>query len=163
MTPAVLQLDAAGIAHTIHTYDHDPDASAAAGGYGLEAATVMGVDPDQVFKTLLASLGGGDHDGELVVAVVPVSQMLDLKALARVAGAKKATMAQADAAERSTGYVVGGISPFGQRTPLRTFVDDWANALDTMLVSGGRRGLEIELAPTDLVAVLEATTGEIAG
>jgi Cys-tRNA(Pro)/Cys-tRNA(Cys) deacylase len=162
-TPATVALDRAGIDYTLRPYDHDPRGRAPSRspgrsrsdrleGYGLEAATALGVDPARVFKTLLANL-----DGRLVVGVVPVSGQLDLKALARALGGRKAVMADVAAAERATGYVAGGISPVGQKRRLPTVVD--ASALDhaTVLVSGGRRGLDLELAPADLVA----TTGAI--
>ena len=153
MTPATRQLDALGISHRTVSYDHDEKAS----GYGLEAALVLGLDPDAVFKTLLAAV-----DGELVVACVPVSGQLDLKALASAAGGKRAAMADPAAAQRSTGYVLGGISPLGQRKRLPTFVDETCVLLDEIYVSGGRRGLEIALAPDDLVAALDATIAAIA-
>ena len=139
MTPAIKLLEKAGVAHEVVSYDHDP----AADSYGTEAATALGLDPAEVFKTLLATLEGG----ETVVAVVPVTGRLDLKALAKAAGVKKATMTDPALAERLTGYVVGGISPLGQRKQLRTFIDHSAETLATMHVSGGRRGLEIVLAP----------------
>lgn len=141
-TPATMVLDAAGTAYTLHSYDHDPRAAS----FGAEAAEALGTDPDQVFKTLLAHGTGG-----LVCAVVPVSGQLDLKALAAACGSKHLTMADPATAERSSGYVVGGISPLGQRTRLPTFIDETAQLWDTIHVSGGRRGLEIELAPDDLV------------
>jgi Cys-tRNA(Pro)/Cys-tRNA(Cys) deacylase len=151
-TPATVALTRAGVDFTAHPYEHDP----AAPSYGLEAAEVLGVAPERVFKTLLA-----DVDGTLVVAVVPVSGSLDLKALAAAAGGKRAGMADPAAAERTTGYVVGGISPLGQRKALATYVD--ASALDhaTVLVSGGRRGLDLELAPGDLVRLTKARTAAI--
>lgn len=152
-TPACVALDEAGVAYVLHPYDHDPDAES----FGLEAADVLGVEPDVVFKTLMAEL----DSGELVVAIVPVSGRLGLKALARAAGAKKAAMADVAMAERSSGYVAGGISPFGQRTPRRTFVDETAEIMDVMYVSGGRRGLDLSLAPTDLIDLLEATTAPL--
>jgi len=151
-TPAVQALQRAGVAHTLHPYEHDPRAES----YGLEAAEVLGVDPARVFKTLLA-----DADGRLVVAVVPVSGRLDLKALARAVVARRATMADPAAAERATGYVVGGISPLGQRRRHPTVVDASALAHDTVLVSAGRRGLDVELAPADLVSLTSATTAVI--
>ncbi len=151
MTPATTQLEALGIAHRTLSYEHDP----AAESYGDEAAAVLDIDSEAVFKTLVAKV-----DGQLTVACVPVSGRLDLKALARAAGAKKAVMADPMLAERTTGYVVGGISPLGQRKRLPTFIDEICEALDLMYVSGGRRGLEIELAPKDLIAALDATTFE---
>lgn len=153
VTPAIKLLEARKVAHRTVSYDHDP----AADSYGNEAAEALGIDPSLVFKTLLTTV-----DAQLVVAVVPVSSMLDLKALARAAAAKKAVMADPTLAERTTGYVLGGISPLGQRKQLPTFIDESALALDEIYVSGGRRGLEIALAPTDLVAVLDATTAPIA-
>lgn len=147
-TRAIAACEKARVAHTVHEYEHDPRAES----YGLEAADAMGVDPARVFKTLLALA-----DDRLVVALVPVDLMLDLKAVARAAGAKRAVMAPAAQAERATGYVVGGISPLGQTKRLPTFVDDSAAALATMFVSAGRRGLEVELAPADLLAITGAT------
>ena len=152
-TPAVAALEAAGVAHTVHAYEHDPPSGL---GYGLEDAHAIGVDPARVFKTLLAVA-----DGALVVGVVPVSGQLNLKALAHAVGAKKAVMAAPAAAERATGYVVGGISPLGQRQRLRTVVDDSALEHETVLVSGGRRGLDLSLAPGDLVALTGAVVAPI--
>lgn len=152
MTPATKQLDALGVSYRTVSYDHDADASS----YGTEAVEALGLDGGAVFKTLLA-----DVDGSLVVACVPVSGRLDLKALARAAGGKKAVMADPVLAERSTGYVVGGISPLGQRKQLPTFVDEISEALDEIHVSGGRRGLEIALAPGDLIDALNATVAAI--
>jgi Cys-tRNA(Pro)/Cys-tRNA(Cys) deacylase len=149
----VRALERAGVVHTVHPYDHDPRAAS----YGLEAAEVLGVDPARVLKTLMA-----DVDGRLVVAVVPVSGRLDLKALARASGARRAEMADPATAERATGYVVGGISPLGQRRTHDTVVDSSALDHDTVLVSAGRRGLDVELAPADLVALTSATTAPIA-
>ncbi|MEL6986079.1 MAG: Cys-tRNA(Pro) deacylase [Actinomycetota bacterium] len=148
MTPAIKLLERAKIAHRVVTYSHDPTSES----YGLEAVEALGLAPDRVFKTLLAALDGS----ETVVAVIPVEQRLDLKALARAAGAKKATMADPTAAERMTGYVVGGISPLGQRKRLRTFIDATATDLDEIHVSGGRRGVEVALAPADLAELLSA-------
>ncbi|WP_205474611.1 Cys-tRNA(Pro) deacylase [Nocardioides sp. SYSU D00038] len=155
-TPATTALTAAGIAFTLHEYDHDPRAQQQGLSYGLEAATALGLDPARVFKTLMAEV-----DGRLVVGVVPVSGQLDLKALARAVGGSRAAMADVRAAERATGYVAGGISPIGQRRAHPTVVD--ASALDheTVYVSGGRRGLDLGLAPADLVAVTGATTAPI--
>ncbi|MBH5334371.1 Cys-tRNA(Pro) deacylase [Streptomyces pactum] len=152
-TPATVALATAGTAYTLHSYEHDP----AAPSYGEEAAEALGVDPGRVFKTLVATV-----DEELTVAVVPVSATLDLKALAAAVGGKRAAMADPAAAERATGYVRGGISPLGQRKRLRTAVD--ATALDhpTICVSAGRRGLEVELAAADLVALTGAVTAPIA-
>lgn len=148
MTPACVELDRAGVAYTQHHYDHDPNAES----YGLEAAEKLGVEPDVVFKTLMAELDSGD----LVVAIVPVAEMLNLKALARTFGTKKASMASVEAAARSTGYVVGGISPLGQRQPRPTAIDESAILCETIFVSGGRRGLDIEVKPGALITVLDA-------
>ena len=151
-TPATVALTRAGVAFTLHPYHHDD----AATHFGEEAAAALGVEPTRIFKTLLADVGD-----ELVVAVVPVARQLDLKALAAVLGAKRATMADPAAATRSTGYVLGGISPFGQRTRLRTVVDDSALGHATVLVSAGKRGLQVELAPADLVRVTGALSGPL--
>ena len=152
-TPATVALTRAGVAFTTHSYEHDP----AAPSYGLEAAEVLGLPPEQVFKTLLAEV-----DGELVVGIVPVGGRLDLKALAAAVGGKKAEMADPRAAERSTGYVVGGISPLGQKKQLRTVLDDSALALPVVYVSGGRRGFDLGISPADLVTQTRATTAAIA-
>ena len=156
-TPATDALTSAGVPFSIHTYDHDPRATS----YGLEAAAALGVPPEQVFKTLLVDTAQGPRP-ELAVGVVPVDRQLDLKALASALGVKKATMADPAVAARATGYVVGGISPVGQRTLLPTVVDESAVLLETMLVSGGRRGLDVALAPDDLVTLLRATWAPIA-
>ena len=145
MTPAINAAKRASITHRVHEYEHDPRADS----YGLEAAHALNQDPEQVFKTLLDELDGG----KTVVAILPVEARLDLKALAAAAGAKKAAMADPNAAERLTGYVVGGISPPGQKRRLATFVDESAQRFETIFVSGGRRGLELELAPADLVSL----------
>jgi Cys-tRNA(Pro)/Cys-tRNA(Cys) deacylase len=152
-TPATAALTARSIDHTVHTYEHDPTA----GSYGLEAAEALGVEAGRVFKTLLVEV-----DGELVVGVVPVTSQLDLKTLAAAVGGKRATMADPATAERATGYVVGGISPFGQRRRHRTVVDTSALDWPTVHVSGGRRGSEIELAPADLVTATDAATAPLA-
>lgn len=151
-TPATVALTAAGVDFTLHTYEHDPRAAS----YGLEAAQALGVEPGRVLKTLMASL-----DGTLVVGIVPVEGHLDLKALARALGGSKAVMADVAAAERATGYVAGGISPVGQKRAHPTVVDASASTWRTVFVSGGRRGLDIELSPADLVAVTSATTAPI--
>ena len=151
-TPATTALTRAGVAFVVRGYEHDPRATS----YGLEAAEALGVDPARVLKTLLAVV-----DGALTVAVVPVTGQLDLKALARAVGGSRAVMADPADAERATGYVVGGISPIGQRRRHRTVVDATALDHDTVLVSGGRRGLDLELAPADLVRVTEAVTASI--
>jgi len=149
-TPATVALTAAGIAFTPHAYAHD----AANTKFGLEAASALGLDPAQVFKTLLA-----DVDGHLVVAIVPVTGTLDLRALARALGGKKAVMADPAVAQRKTGYILGGISPIGQKTQHPTVLDETAELYASIFVSGGRRGFDIELAPADLLAV---TNGQIA-
>lgn len=152
MTPAVDAARRAKVEHRVLQYDHDPGVEA----YGTEAVTALGLDPSRVFKTLVAVV-----DDRPVVALVPVERRLDLKALARAAGGKRAEMASPADAERWTGYVVGGISPLGQRKRSATFVD--ASALDGPLlyVSGGRRGLELELRVEDLVALAQARTAPI--
>ena len=164
-TPATVALSAAGIAFEVRAYEHDPlvtdrslrrASNARHEGYGLEAAEALDVDPARVFKTLLASL-----DGSLVVGIVPVTGQLDLKALARALGGSKAVMAEVAAAERATGYVAGGISPVGQKRRHRTVLDASALEHDTILVSGGRRGFDLELAPADLVAITGAVTATI--
>jgi Cys-tRNA(Pro)/Cys-tRNA(Cys) deacylase len=132
---------------------HDP----AVTDFGREAADALGVEPDRVFKTLLA-----DVDGRLVVGIVPVSGKLDLKALAAAAGGKKAVMADAALAERRTGYIVGGISPIGQKTRHETVLDETAELWDTVFVSGGRRGLDLELTPADLIRATSAVVADIA-
>ena len=153
-TPATVALTAAGIEHTVHAYAHDPRSTS----YGLEAAEALGLDPARVHKTLMASV-----DGRLTVAIVPVSGQLDLKALARAVGGSKAVMADPAVAQRVTGYVVGGISPIGQRRPHPTVLDESALAWPTVFVSGGKRGLDLELAPADLVRITDAITAPIGG
>ncbi|WP_166865637.1 Cys-tRNA(Pro) deacylase [Salinibacterium sp. ZJ70] len=152
-TPATVALTAAGIRFTEHAYTHDP----ANRDFGMEAATALGLDPDQVFKTLLA-----DVDGRLVVGIVPVTSKLDLKALASAAGGKKAVMADPSVAERKTGYIVGGISPIGQKNRHVTVLDETAELWDVVYVSGGRRGFDIGIAPADLVSVTDAVVADIA-
>jgi len=151
-TPATVALTRAGIGFTLHPYDHDPRATS----YGEEAATALGLDPARVFKTLMAAV-----DGHLVVAIVPVSGQLDLKALARAVGGSKAVMAEVTAAERATGYVAGGISPVGQKRLHPTVLDESALTHPTVYVSAGRRGLDLEIAPADLVAITEAITAQV--
>lgn len=151
-TPATTVLAKSGVPHTIHPYEHRPTARS----YGIEAAEALGVEPERVFKTLLA-----DVDGDLVVAIVPVCGSLDLKAVASAHGGKRAGMAASAAAERATGYVVGGISPFGQRKRLPTIIDVTALDHETVYVSAGKRGLDIELAPADLVRLTGAKTARI--
>lgn len=151
-TPATTALDRAGIGYTVHRYSHDPSAAS----YGLEAAHALGVDPAHVFKTLLALV-----DERMVVAVVPVTRQLDLKALAAAVGGKRGVMADPAAAERSTGYVVGGISPLGQRRALPTWIDVAGRELPSLYVSAGRRGCDIEIAPADLVEATGAVWAAI--
>jgi Cys-tRNA(Pro)/Cys-tRNA(Cys) deacylase len=143
-TPATVALLRAGIKFTAHSYVHDENVS----GYGLEAAAALGVKPERVFKTLVA-----DADGILVVAIVPVSGQLNLKALAAAVGVKRVQLAPPAVAERKTGYVLGGISPIGQKTTLTTVLDDTAQLFETVYVSGGRRGFDVELAAADLLAI----------
>ncbi|MGK5680839.1 Cys-tRNA(Pro) deacylase [Actinoplanes sp. URMC 104] len=151
-TPATALLTAQKVEHTLHPYDVSPDAP----NYGALVAEALGIGPERVFKTLIA-----DVDGSLVVGVVPVTGDLDLKALAHAAGGKRANLADRAAAERSSGYVRGGISPLGQRKRLPTVIDDSALGLDRMYVSAGRRGLQVGLAPADLVRLTGATTAAI--
>jgi Cys-tRNA(Pro)/Cys-tRNA(Cys) deacylase len=152
-TPATVALDRAGIPYTPHVYEHHDSAT----NFGEEAAAALGLREDQVFKTLVVSV-----DGKLAVAIVPVANRLDLKAIAAAVGGKKATLAAPDLAEKRTGYVVGGISPVGQKTAMPTVLDASAAAYPTIFVSGGRRGFDIELAPADLLAVTNGTTAAIA-
>jgi Cys-tRNA(Pro)/Cys-tRNA(Cys) deacylase len=152
-TPATALLGRLGIAHRLHSYEHDPRH----GSYGLEASEVLGVAPERVFKTLVAEV-----DGALTVGVVPVTGQLDLKALAAAVGGKRAAMAEVAAAERATGYVAGGISPLGHRRRLAVVVDASALGHATVYCSAGRRGLELELAPADLVRAAGARVAPIA-
>lgn len=152
-TPATAALTAAGIPFTEHSYAHDP----ANRDFGMEAATALGLDPDRVFKTLLAEV-----DGRLVVGIVPVTSRLDLKALAAAVGGKRATMADPAVAERRTGYVVGGISPIGQKSRHETVLDETAELWDVVYVSGGRRGFDLGLAPAALVRATSARLADIA-
>ena len=155
-TPAMVMLERSGIEFAVHAFDHDlVDAEEL--GYGRAAAHALGVDESRVFKTLLAQ-----SEKSAVVAIVPVCSQLSLKALAQVLGVKRCEMVPANDAQRITGYVVGGISPFGQKKKLLTVVDESAIDLSTMFVSGGRRGLDIEVAPTELIRVLDALSGAIA-
>lgn len=151
-TPATAALTAAGVPFVLHPYVHDPSVAS----YGTEAAEALGIAPEMVFKTLMVEV-----EGRLAVGVVPVSGSLDLKAFAAALGAKKAAMADPAAAQRRTGYVLGGISPLGQRQASPTVIDGSALGLRSMLVSGGRRGLDIELAPADLIRLTSAVTASI--
>jgi Cys-tRNA(Pro)/Cys-tRNA(Cys) deacylase len=151
-TPATALLARLGIRYAVHLYEHDPRQ----GSYGLEASEALGVPPERVFKTLVA-----DVDGAATVGVVPVTSQLDLKRLAAASGGKRAVMAEVSAAERATGYVAGGISPLGQRRRLPVVIDSTALGFETIFCSGGRRGLEIELAPGDLVRAANASVASI--
>lgn len=152
-TPAIAALTRAKVAHTLHPYHHDPATTA----FGDEVVQALGWPAERVFKTLVVTV-----DGKLTVGVVPVSGQLDLKALAAAAGGKKAAMANVADAERSSGYVAGGISPLGQRKALPTVIDRSAADHDTIMVSAGRRGLQVELAPADLVRLTRGTLAAIA-
>lgn len=152
-TPATVALTKAGLSFTTHSYEHDP----AAKSYGLEAAEALGLAAEQVFKTLLVEV-----DGKLAVGIVPVDRQLDLKAVAAALAGKKAVMADPAAAERTTGYVVGGISPVGQKRCLPTVVDATVTDHETVYVSGGRRGLDLGLSPADLLTITAALTAPIA-
>ncbi|EKO3859741.1 Cys-tRNA(Pro) deacylase [Vibrio harveyi] len=153
MTPAINLAKKKKVSHTIHQYEHDPRAES----YGLEAAEVLGQDPKKVFKTLLFCLNGEPKN--LAVAIIPVDQKLNLKLAAKAAKGKKADMADPEIAQKTTGYVVGGISPLGQKKALPTFLHESATQQETICVSAGKRGLEIELAPKDLLSL---TRGQFA-
>ena len=152
-TPATKLLTTAGVNFIEHEYSHDPNSTS----FGLEAAEKLGVDPNRVFKTLVSNV-----DDSFAVAIVPVNQQVSLKSLSRTLGAKRATMADPAHAARLTGYVVGGISPLGQKRLLTTVIDESALLFETILVSGGRRGFDIELSPLDLAELISATFAEIA-
>ena len=152
-TPATALLAREGVPHTVHTYELSDEA----GSYGEAVASALGVAPERMLKTLLAHV-----DGALSCAVVPVAGSLDLKAFAQALGGKRAAMAEPAVAERSSGYVVGGISPLGQRTRLPTVVDETAELFDTVVVSGGRRGLSVELPPAELVRLTGAVVADVA-
>jgi Cys-tRNA(Pro)/Cys-tRNA(Cys) deacylase len=152
-TPATNLLTSKGVDFKAHEYSHDPNSTS----FGLEAAEKLGVDPNRVFKTLIANV-----DESFAVAIVPVNQQVSLKSLARTLGAKRAVMADPAQAARLTGYVVGGISPLGQKRLLSTVIDQSAKEFETILVSGGRRGFDIELSPQDLADLLSAVFAEIA-
>ena len=153
MTPAINDLERAGIAFSVHEYERGDDLH----DFGLEAAAKLGLDPDQVFKTLLVTV-----DGDQAVAIVPVSTKLALKAVGRALAAKRVEMCDPAVAERITGYVRGGISPFGQKKRLPTVVDEMATVFDVIYVSGGKRGLDIGVAPADLIDHLDAVVADIA-
>lgn len=152
-TPATKLLTTAGVNFIEHEYSHDPNSTS----FGLEAAEKLGVEPNRVFKTLVANV-----DESFAVAIVPVNQQVSLKSLSRTLGAKRATMADPAHAARLTGYVVGGISPLGQKRLLTTVIDESALLFESILVSGGRRGFDIELSPLDLAELTSATFAEIA-
>ena len=155
MTPAVIAIKKAKISYQLHEYQHDPSSES----YGEEAAMLLGLEESRVFKTLLVAMEGDQKS--LAVAVVPVARMLNLKAMASVLKVKKVAMANAAAAERSTGYVLGGISPIGQKKALPTVIDNTAIAFTTLFISGGRRGLEIEMSASDLAELTSATFSSI--
>jgi Cys-tRNA(Pro)/Cys-tRNA(Cys) deacylase len=155
-TPATAALDAAGVSYQVHAYAHDP----AVTNYGAEAAAALRIDPDRMFKTLVIDLGSTRP--ELAVAVVPVSGQLGLKQFAAALGAKRAVLAEAGLVTRTTGYVLGGVSPLGQKVALPTLIDETAELWDTIFVSAGRRGLDVELAPTDLARLTQARFADIA-
>ncbi len=157
MTPAINLVKKNKIKHSIHEYQHDTSAIGSGESYGQEAANKMGVNAEQIFKTLIVAL----DNKELVVAILPVSSMLSMKQVAKAAKAKKAVMADKQAVERSTGYVIGGVSPLGQKKKLRSFIDDSAQQYETIYVSAGKRGLEIELSPNDLADLLSAKLFEL--
>ena len=153
MTPAINAAKKKNIAYKIHQYTHDP----AHDSYGKEAAEKLGIEEERVYKTLVVQL----DNGNLTVAVIPVSSMLSMKHIAKAAGAKKAAMADKELVEKTTGYVVGGVSPLGQKKRLSTVIDSSAENFPTVFVSAGRRGLEIELDPADLAALTSAAFAEI--
>ncbi len=154
MTPAINLLKKHRVAHIVHSYVHDPRVAS----YGLEAAEKLGLAPQRVFKTLLAST----ETAELLVAILPVHAQLNLKALAACAGVKKVEMADPQRAQRSTGYLLGGISALAQKKALRTFLDSSAQGLESLYISAGRRGLEVELAANDLLQLTQGHYAEIA-
>lgn len=162
MTPAVTELERAGVDFVTLSYERDESQTGPGAGYGIEAAAKTGLDPDQVFKTLLVAYAGDDGRDQHAVGIVPVSTMLSLKGIGGALGVKRLSMCDPAVAERVTGYVVGGISPFGQRKRLATVIDETAFVFDRIYVSGGQRGFEIGIAPADLVAVLHAVVADIA-
>ena len=157
-TPAIVQLESAHVPFTVHAFEHDGSDR----GFGLAAAEALGVEPDRVFKTLVADVTDAGGAATRAVGIVPVTSKLSLKDLASALGAKRAEMCDPRAAERLTGYVVGGISPFGQKRRLPTVIDETCELHDTVFVSGGRRGVDLEVAPAALVAILDALVAPIA-
>ena len=154
MTPAIALLRKKKVAHAVYEYEHDPSAES----YGLEAAEKLGIDPARMFKTLVVKL----DKGTLAVGIVPVSSLLNLKRMAKACSAKKAAMAQPAEVERATGYVLGGVSPLGQKKRLPTVIDETAENFETVYVSAGKRGMDVELAPADLVGLLGARLADLA-
>lgn len=157
MTPAIEALKKANIQFTLHEYSHDPQAAS----YGEEAANCLDVEAQRVFKTLLVSGNSNDNSKDLAVSIVPVTHQLDLKAVAKAIKVKKTSMADASAAQKATGYILGGISPLGQKKRLPFTVDSSAIDYETIFISGGKRGLEIEIAPEDLIALCNAKISDI--
>ena len=157
MTPAIDLAKKKKIIHTLHQYQHDSSGLSNGESYGQEAANKLGINSEQIFKTLVVIL----ENKELVVAVIPVASMLSMKQIAKAAKAKKAQMAERHSVERSTGYVLGGVSPLGQKKRLRTFIDSSAEGFETIFISAGKRGLEIELNPSDLAQLLNADTTKL--
>lgn len=154
-TPALAALQRAGVTHTVRRYEHDPSADS----FGQEAAEKLGLEPRRVFKTLMVTEQGDPRN--LAIGIVPVSGHLSLKAMAQAMGVKKCAMASVDVAEKTSGYVAGGISPLGQRRQLPTFIDQTADQWETIFVSGGQRGLDVELAPCDLLRLTHGTYAQI--
>jgi len=157
MTPAIEALKKANIQFTLHEYSHDPQAAS----YGEEAANCLDVEAQRVFKTLLVSGNSNDNSKDLAVSIVPVTHQLDLKAVAKAIKVKKTSMADASAAQKATGYILGGISPLGQKKRLPFTIDSSAVDYETIFISGGKRGLEIEIAPEDLIALCNAKISDI--
>ncbi len=162
MTPAIEALNKAGIQYKLHEYPHDAQATKSS-SYGEEAANLLNIPTEQVFKTLVISCDANDNSKQLVIAIVPVSHQLDLKALAKSLKTKKACMADSSAAQNATGYILGGISPLGQKKCLPFTLDSSALNFSSIFVSGGKRGLEIEIAPEDLIKLCKANSADIKG